>query len=379
MRELEQIKREHRGILNLFLSVIIIGFLLNACVSVLLVAGQTAIERYVWLVLGLILLATILAVYLALKLAIVSPISIPDEFATVLIYDRENDEISIPLVMSKARERLMESPGVPFVILANKVYRRLRDNGFQLAGDEVAERFRLVERLVEFVIIQWYRVNHLGPTWAVGRHYRRVGPILSFGWSSDKPSDTILLSDLAIRFGNDNPFIKLQYSDKADQIVLPKGMALEIGVSQKGDARRRIVFKGDILTLTISVGGIGGVGGAWNLRTWDRRMTGDPDDLFAYGFIVAHEIKVHEGWRRFCPDEVWTWPLMNRLAPKVTIEDLYWWAKRIVEGIEEYFKWYQEESEYVGSDWMELVEEREDGGLVYSLREPHMGTSQIVY
>jgi hypothetical protein len=378
MRELDQIRREHREILNLFLSVIIIGFLLNACVSVLLVAGQTAIERYVWLVLVLILLATIMAVYLALRLAIVGPIRIDNEFATVLIYDTKNDGISIPLVMSKAREGPIEGLPVPFVMLASKVYRRLRNSGFQLVGDEVNERFRLLERLVEFVVIQWYRLNH-PVTWAMGRYYRRVGPLLGFGWSPDKPSDTMLLSDLATRFGKDNPSLKLQYSDKADQIVLPKGMTLETGVSQKGDDRRRIVFKGDILTLTISVGCTGGAGGAWNLKTWNRRMTGDPDDLFAYGFIVAYEIELHEGLRRFVPDKVWTWRIVNRLAPKVTIEDVYGWAKRIVEGLEEYFGWYQEESEYVDSDWMELVEGVDDGRLVYRFREPYMGASEIVY
>lgn len=222
-------------------------------------------------------------------------------------------------------------------------------------------------------------MNHLGPTWAVGRHYRRVGPLLGFGWSPDKPSDTMLLSDLAIRFGNDNPFINLQYSDKADRLVLPKGMTLEIGVGQKRNGRRRIVFKGDVLTLAISVACTGGAGGAWNLKTWNRRMTGDPDDLFAYGFIVACEIELHEGLRRFVPDKVWTWRIVNRLAPKVTIEDVYWWAKRIVEGLEEYFGWYQEESEYVDSDWMELVEGVDDGRLVYRFREPYMGASEIVY
>jgi len=112
MRELEQIKREHREILNLFLSVIIIGFLLNACVSVafLLVPLQTAIERHVGLVLVLLSLSTIAVAWLAVRLAIVGPIRIKDEFATVLIYDTKNDEISIPLVMSKARERPIEGP-----------------------------------------------------------------------------------------------------------------------------------------------------------------------------------------------------------------------------------------------------------------------------
>ncbi len=379
MRELEQIQREHREILNLFLSVIILGFLLNACVSLLLVAGRTTIEQHVWLALVVLSLATLIAICLAVKLAIVSPIRIRDEFATVLIYDAKKDEISIPLVMSKARERPIESLTAPFVILTSKVYRRLRDSGFQLVGEEVNERPRLLQRLMEFVIIQWYRLNHLSPTWAVGRHYRRVGPLVSFGWSPDKPSDTILLSDLAIRFGNDNPFINLQYSDKFDELVLPKGMMLEMGVSQKGNGRRRIVFRGDLLTLDISMACTGGAGGVWNLRTWNRRMTGDADDLFAYGFIVAYEIKLHEGWRRFVPDEVWTWPFVNRLTPKVTIEDMYWWAKGIVEGLEEYFVWYQEESEYVDSDWTELVEGVDDGPLVYRFRKPYMGTSQIEY
>lgn len=156
MRELEQIQREHREILNLFLSVIILGFLLNACVSLLLVAGRTTIEQHVWLALVVLLLATIVAICLAVNLAIVTPIRIRNEFTTVLIYDAKKNEISIPLVMSKARERPMENLPAPFVILASKVYRRLGDSGFQLVGDNFNERFRLMERLVEFVIIQWY-------------------------------------------------------------------------------------------------------------------------------------------------------------------------------------------------------------------------------
>ena len=380
MRELDEIKREHREILNLFLSVIILGLLLNCIVSALYVVWENAFRHYISLAVPLLLAATAVAAWVTIKVAILAPLHIRDEFATVLVFDVGNDEVSIPLVMSVTRERPLVRLGVPFPILARGVYRRLKNSQLYATIQEADEGFRaiLVQQLMQFVILQWYRWHHMNH-WIVGREYRRIGPLMRFGWFLEKPSETIPVSQLAQRWGDSNPFIGLQYSGKDGQLVLPKGITLTLEGPGDKDGRHKIVLAGKMLDLTIRVGCAGGVGGVENLRTWNRRLTGEPESLFAYSIIVEYDAVFHEGLYRYMPQEVWDWPPFRRAKPEVTIDDLYSWARGVAEGLQDYLYWYQEESEYTDSDIMELDRETAEGRVVYKPREPYMGAKSIQF
>lgn len=309
MRELDEIKAEHRAILNLFLSVIILGLLLNCWVSALFVAWQHVLEPNIWPLLGLLSLLTGIFTWMTIRVAILRPMRIGDEFSTLLVFDTVDHEVSIPLVMSVSRERPVEAPGAPFPILARGVHRRLKNSELYPTTKEDDESSRpiLVEQLVQFVILQWYRWHHMD-RWVIGRDYRRVGPIMGFGWFPEKPSNAIPISELAEKWREINPFVALQYSDKTETLVLPKGIELTLEGPADKDGRHKIVLAGKTLDLSIWVGCAGGSGGAWNMRTWNRQLTSQPENSFAYSITVEYEIVIHEGIHRYIPQGLWDWP-----------------------------------------------------------------------
>lgn len=378
MRELEAIQSEHRAILNLFLSVIILGLLLNCLVSAaFLWAGEWLGE--VWGILVLVLVcATAIATYTTIRFAILAPVQATGEYPTLLVVDVEHNEIPVPLVLSARRERLLEGAPPPFPLLARKLYQlAISDSAAQVAdaGAEDPTHGGLAEEIVQFAILEWYRRRHW-VQWSVGKEYRHVGPFGAFGWSPDKPADKVPLSEVAARAGNQNRLIRLRYAASKEHFVLPRGVTMTV-MSEGGG--HSLAYASKVLDLSIRVRSGGGVGGAMNLYGWKRRFTAEPDDMFAHQLLVDYQVRVHEGIHRYVPPGLWQLGPLRRLKPDVGIEDLYHWARRFVEEVRDYLTWYESETEYVDSDAMEFVHEDGDGHLVYRFREPFMGADFIEF
>jgi hypothetical protein len=382
VRELEAIQSEKRAILNLFLSVIILGLLLNCLVSVFFAgAGAQLVERY-WLLLVCVLIgATLVAAGITVRWAILRPIGGGGEYPTLVVVDSARNEAPVPLVMSVERERVLEGGPPPFPILARKLYRLA---GTDRAGQSVDENSRdltlggLAEEIVEFAILHWYRQKHW-VQWAVGAEYRHVGPCGPFGWSPDRPVHKLPvsnLSNLAGTGGYQNRFLRLCYHSGDKHFVLPPGMSLKLGPH---GAARCILFSSNVLDLLIRVSVAGGVGGAYNFALWDRRFTADPEDMFAHQVMVRYEVSVHEAFHRYVPARLLDLPLICRLKPEATVGELYAWAEEVVDGVQDYLTWYQDEAAYADSEVMEFEREDNDGRIVYRFREPNGLCSSIAF
>jgi hypothetical protein len=380
MRELEEIQSEHRAIVNLFLSVIILGLLLNCVVSAAFLAGGDWIGQYVGSVLFVVLALTLVFSWFTIKVAIFRPMLEEGEFPTVVVIDVEEKEIPLPLVMSARRERILEGDPPPFPIVARNLYRLVAAEAGEGAGDPESNDPSCghgVEELVQFAILQWYRQTHWFH-WAVGREYRDVGPFVRFGWTPDKPSCQVLVSEFADSWAKANPLIGLRYTGTTKHLTLPQGMSLKVEANGQSGGHW-LIFAGKVLDLAIGVTLGGGVGGPENFAGWDRRFRAQPENMFAHQVTIRYEIKVHERLQRYIPGGLWDWGPMRAHKPQVTIRDLYHWARGIVEQLEEYLTWYQSESDYLDSDLMHFDREDEGGHAVYRFREPYMGMDTITF
>ncbi len=379
MRGLEAIQSENRAILNLFLSVIILGLLLNCWVSAFFAGVGGRLVAQHWLLLVLMLTgASFVATGITIKWAILRPIGESGEYPTLVVVDTSCNEVPPPLVMSAARERILEGGPPPFPILARKLYRlAITDGAERRAGETTADPIldELPAEMVQFAVLQWYRLKYW-VQWSVGAEYRRVGPFGPSGWYRDRPLHKLLVSELAATRGDRNRFLRLCYGGRDGDIVLPPGMSLKVSTDR---AVCSLVFSSDLLDLIIRVTLAGGVGGVYSFATWDRRFAAEPDDMFAHQIMVRYEVSVHEGLHRYLPAGLLDLPLIRRIKPEVAVDELYSWAQGVVGGVRDYLTWYQSEAEYVDSEIIEFQEEDNDGRMVYRFREPHALCESIAF
>ena len=380
MRELEAIQSERRGILNLFLSVIILGLLLNCIVSAFFGWAGGWLEEYRLLPLLLVVavIAASLVSYIVIRLVILRPIRESGEYPTLVVVDSKRNEVPLPLLISAARERVLEGGPPPFPILARKLYRlAVRDGGERRTDETTLDPSLdgITEEIVQFAILQWYRHKYW-VQWSVGAEYRRVGPCGPSGWYRDRPSHKLPVSELAATGGDQNRFLRLCYSGKDGDFVLPPGMTLKLAPH---GAVCSLIFSSDLLDLIIRVTLAGGVGGVYNLATWDRRFAAEPDDMFAYQIMVRYEVSVHEGLHRYVPGRLLDLPLIRRVRPEVAVGELYTWAQGVVDGVKDYLTWYQDEADYIDSEVIEFEGEDDDGRMVYRFREPHVVCESIAF
>jgi len=372
MQELDAIQSERRGIRNLFLSVIILGLLLNCIVSAFFGWAGGWLEEYrlLPLVLAMALIAASLVSYIVIRSVILRPIRESGEFPTVVVVDSARNEVPPPLVMSATRERVLEGGPQPFPILARKLYRlAVRDGGERRTDDTTLDQSLegLPVEIVQFAILQWYRHKHW-VQWAVGAEYRRVGPCGPSGWSPDRPLHKLPTSDLAPTVACHNRFLRLCYEGRDKHFVLPPGMDLTLAPL---GAVPSLVFSSDLLDFVIRVRETGGAGGAYNFALWDRRFAADPSDLFAHRIMVHYEVSVHEGLHRYVPEPLRDLRLIRRFMPEVAVGELYAWAQGVVDGVQDYLTWYQDEADYIDSEVIEFDGEDNDRRMVYRFREPH--------
>jgi len=295
---------------------------------------------------------------------ILNPSVISDEFPTVLILDYRQNLISLPLVtrrptLASGRIGAIGSGTLvirdraehPFVINAFRAYLVARKDQKPDLEDNL-DMVDFFDQLIVYLIIQKYFCKHRSPIWQVGKIHTQVDPFFSFGSYPSLPYEEVPFSKLAEEARNMDSCIARLYESSA-KFAVPKGMQVTLLPPNASDARHKICFCHKLITLTISVGAVGGTGGI-SMKMWQRKMLGSPEDLYALRFTIEYEIKFHASLRRI------------RSSSK--FKHICSWVSYFIEDLEEYVKWYNEEARFKDQDLIDFVCIENDK-IIYSLRE----------
>lgn len=354
--ELRRSRQERIETFRLMIYVIILGIFVNAFVSFLIRGYSISV---------ILLLISIIALFvMTVKYLILNPSVISDEFPTVLILDHRQNLISLPLVtrrprLAYGRIGTMDSGTLhirdrgehPFVINAFRAYLVTRNDQSPDREDDM-DMYDFFNQLVTYLLIQEYLHKHRPPIWQVGKIHTQIGPFPRFGSYPSLPYEEISFSKLAEEARNMDSRIAQLYESSA-KFAVPKGMRVTLLPPSASDARHKIRFHHRLITLTISVGAIGGRGGV-SIKMWPREMLGSPEDLYAMGFTIEYEAKFHNSLRRI------------RSSSK--LEHICSWVSDFIENLREYVRWYDEDTRLKNQDLIDFVGIK-NNEIVYSLRE----------
>ncbi|MBU7044833.1 MAG: hypothetical protein HXS54_00230 [Theionarchaea archaeon] len=355
IEELRRSRQERIETFRLIIYVIILGIFVNALVS-FVISGN-----FILVVLFLVSIAALFV--LTVKYLILNPSVFSDEFPTILVLDHRQNLISLPHVTRRPESPhgklgtmgstfAIKDRGMhPFVINAFRAYLIIR-NDQKPDLDNDMNSYGFFEQLIVYLLIEKYLYTHRPPIWQAGKIHTQIGPFPRFGSYPPLPSEEVSLSGLAEETRNIDSRIARLYKSSA-KFAVPKGTRVTLLPSNTSDGRHKICFHHKLITLTISVGAVGGTGEI-SMRMWPRKMLSCPDDLYAFGFTIEYEIKFRRNLRR--------------IRSSFEFEHICSWVSDFIENLREYVRWYDEDVLFENRDLIDFVAIKSNE-IIYSLRE----------